>query len=70
MTPKDANQTIYVWGDKGIKFWSKWWESWLKENDIQMYTTHNEWKSVVSGRLIRTLRNKIYEYMTSVLKYW
>ena len=70
MTPKDVNQTIYVWGDKGIKFWSKWWKSWLKENDIQMYTTQNEWKSVVSERLIRTLRNKIYEYMTSVLKYW
>ena len=31
-----------------------------------MYSTHNEEKSVVTERFIRTLRNKIYEYMTSL----
>ena len=31
-----------------------------------MYQTHNEEKSVVAERFIRTLNNKIYKYMTSV----
>ena len=33
-----------------------------------MYSTHNEGKSVVAERFIRTLKNKIYKYMTSILK--
>ena len=33
-----------------------------------MYSTHNEEKSVVAKRFIRTLKNKIYKYMTSVSK--
>ena len=33
-----------------------------------MYSAHNEGKSVVAERFIRTLKNKIYKYMTSVLK--
>ena len=35
--------------------------SWLEENDIEMYSTHNEGKAVVAERLIRTLKNKIYK---------
>ena len=33
-----------------------------------MYATHNEGKSVIAERFIRTLKNKICEYMNSVLK--
>ena len=33
-----------------------------------MYSTHNEEKSVVAERFIRTLKTKIYEYMTSASK--
>ena len=33
-----------------------------------IYSTHNEGKSVVSERFIRTLKNKIYKYMTSILE--
>ena len=33
-----------------------------------MYSTHNEGKSVVAERFIRTLKSKIYEYMTSISK--
>ena len=43
-------------------------KSWIKENAIEMYSTHNEGKSVVAERFIRTLKNKIYKYMTSVQK--
>ena len=33
-----------------------------------MYSIHNEGKSVVVERFIRTLKNKIYKYMTSISK--
>ena len=33
-----------------------------------MYSSHNEGKSVVTERFIRTLKNKIYKYMTSISK--
>ena len=33
-----------------------------------MYSTHNEGKSVVAKRFIRTLKNKIYKYTTSISK--
>ena len=33
-----------------------------------MYSTYNEWKSVVAERFIRTLKNKIFKHMTAVWK--
>ena len=33
-----------------------------------MYSTNNEGKSVIAERFVRTLKNKIYKYMTSILK--
>ena len=35
---------------------------------MEMYSAHNEGKSVVAERFIRALKNKIYEYITSVSK--
>ena len=43
-------------------------KSFLRNNDIEIYSTHNEGKSVVTERFMRTLKNKIYKYMTSVSK--
>ena len=40
----------------------------LKDNDISMYSTHNEGKSVVAENFIRTLKNKIYKHKTSISK--
>ena len=39
-----------------------------KKHVIEMYSTHNERKSVAPERFIRTLKNKIYKYMTSISK--
>ena len=36
-------------------------QKWLGDNDILMYLTHNEGKSVVVERFIRTLKDKIYK---------
>ena len=33
-----------------------------------MYSTHNEGKSVVAEKFIRTIKNRIYKYMTSISK--
>ena len=43
-------------------------KKWLQDNDIVMYSTNNEGKSAVADRFIRTLKNKIYKYMTSISK--
>ena len=40
----------------------------LEDNDIKMYSTDNEEKSAVAEKLIRTLKNKSYKYMTWIFK--
>ena len=37
----------------------------LDDNDILIYLTHNEAKSVVAERFMRTLKDKIYKQMTA-----
>ena len=37
-------------------------------NNIKMYSIHNEGKSIVAEGFIRTLKNKIYKYMSSMSK--
>ena len=54
--------------DKGSEFYNNSFKKWLKDNDIEMYSIHNEEKSVIAERFISTLKNKIYKYMTSVSK--
>ena len=57
-----------IWVDKGSEFYNSSFKKWLKDNDIVMYSTNNEGKSVIAERFIRTLKNKIYKYMTSLSK--
>ena len=33
-----------------------------------MYSTHNDGKSIVAEKFIRTLKKKIYKHMTSISK--
>ena len=40
----------------------------VKKNDIEMYSTHNIGKYVIAERFIRTLKNNIYKYITSISK--
>ena len=48
-----------IWVDKGSQFCNNSFKKWLIYNDVEMYSTHNEGKSVVSERFIRTLKTKI-----------
>ena len=57
-----------MWVDKGSEFYNNYFKKWLKDNDIEMYSLHNEGKSVVAERFIGTLKNKIHKYMTLILK--
>ena len=40
----------------------------MQDNDIETYSTYKEGKSVFADRFIRTFKDKIYRYMTSVSK--
>ena len=57
-----------MWVDKGSEFCKRSVISCLEKNEIEMYSRHNEGKSVIAERFIRTLKNKICKYMTSVSK--
>ena len=57
-----------TWVGKESKFYNNPFKKWLKNSDIEMYSIHNAGKSVVAERFIRTLKTKIYKYMTSVSK--
>ena len=57
-----------IWVDQGGEFYNNVFEKWLSDNDINMYSTYNEGKSVVAERFIRTLKNKLYKHMTVASK--
>ena len=57
-----------IWVEKGSELYNNSFKKWLKDNDIEMYWTHSEGKSVGAIKFIRTLKTKIYKYMTLVSK--
>ena len=57
-----------IWVDQGGEFYNNVFKKWLSDNDIIMYSTYNEGKSVVAERFIRTLKNKLYKHMTAIGK--
>ena len=65
---KSDHKPNKIWVDKGSEFYNRSMKSWLEKNDIEMYSTHNEEKSVDAERYIRTLKNKTYKYVTSISK--
>ena len=56
---KSNRKPTKIWVYKEIEFYNSSIRKWLKDNDIEMYSAHNEGKSVVAERFIRTLRNEI-----------
>ena len=53
---KEVNLTIIIF------------KKWLKDNDIEMYSIHNEGKSVVVERLYKNL--EIYDFDIEKCLYW
>ena len=45
-----------IWVDKGSDFYNRSMKSQLEKKGIEMYSTHNEEKSVIAERFIRTFK--------------
>ena len=56
-----------IWVDQGSEFY-KSFKKWLKYNNVEIYSIHNEGKSVAAERFIINLKNKIYKHMAAVSK--
>ena len=54
-----------IWVNRGCESYNRSIKSWLEENGMEMYSTHNEGKFIVAERFIRTKKSK-----TSVLENW
>ena len=65
---KSKRKPNKIWVDRGSEFYNASFKKWLQDNDTVMYSTNNEGKFVVAERIIRTLKSKIYKYMTSISK--
>ena len=57
-----------IWVDQGREFYNNVFKKWLSDNDIIMYSTYNEGKSVVAETFIGALKNKLYKHMTATGK--
>ena len=57
-----------IWVDQGGEFYNHVFKKLLSENDIIMYSTFNEGKSVEAEKFIRTLKNKLYKHMAATGK--
>ena len=55
-----------IWVDQGSEFYNKSFKDFLKINNIEICSTCNKGKSVVTEKFIRTLKNKIFKYMTAI----
>ena len=57
-----------IWVNQDSEFYNNSFKKFLKTNNIEMYSTYNEGKSVVADIFITTLKNKILKHMTAVSK--
>ena len=57
-----------IWVDQEGEFYNNVFKKWLSDNDVIVYSTYNEGKSVVAERFMRTLKNKLYKHMTGTSK--
>ena len=65
---KSERKSNKIWVDHGGEFYNNKFKIFKKDNDIEMYSTSNEGKSVVAERFIKTLKNKIYKHMAAIGK--
>ena len=54
-----------LWADQGKEFYDKLMQEWLDIDNILMYYTRNEGKSVMSEKFMKTLKAKIYKKSNS-----
>lgn len=54
-----------IWVDQGSEFYNKQFNDWCKQNDITIYSTFGESKSVVIERFNRTLKGLMFKQFTA-----
>ena len=57
-----------TWVDQGSEFYNKSFKDVLKINNIEIYSTYNEGKSIVAERFIRIWKNKFFKHMRAISK--
>ena len=50
-----------LWVDQKREFYDQILQEWLDNNNILMYSTHNENKLVITERFKKTLKDEIYK---------
>ena len=50
ITKQSNRKSNKIWVDQGSEFYNRVFKKWLSDNDITMYSTYNEGKSVVAER--------------------
>ena len=65
ITKESGRICKHLWVDRGLEFYNKDVKSWLKENNIIMYSTYSEHKSVVMERFNRTLKEIMWKRFTA-----
>ena len=60
-----VSQIIKEKNDQGREFYNNIMQEWLENNDILIFYIHNEGKSVIAERFIKTLKTKIYKKVTA-----
>ena len=60
----NLNRPNKLWVDEGRRLYNNRFQKGLDDNDTLMYSTHNEGKSVVPEKFIRTLKGKTNKRMT------
>ena len=68
MLNESKRKTNKIWAEKRSEFYKRSIKSWLEKKDIEKYSAHNEGKSVLVEKFVRTLKTEIYKYMTSISK--
>ena len=56
-----GRKTSRLWVDKGTDFYNQTFKKYLEQNNIQMYSTHNEGKAVVVERLNSTIKTRMWK---------
>ena len=66
--PEGRRKPNKIWVEQGGEFYNNSFKDFLKIDNIEMYSTYNEGKSVDAERFVRTLKNKIFKHMKAISK--
>ena len=67
-TISEGRKPNKIWVNQGGEFYNNLFKRFLRINNIEMYSTYNKGKSVVTERFIRPPKNKIFKHMTAISK--